>query len=66
MAETLGKRTGRWLYSIQRKVVIMGRKRMEETVISRLHFDHTGLNSTLFQMGKHPTGNVIFVFKKRR
>ncbi len=32
-----------------------GRNRKDETIISRLRFGHTGLNSTLFNIGKHNT-----------
>ncbi|XP_027861616.1 uncharacterized protein LOC114137195 [Xiphophorus couchianus] len=56
-------RTGRWLYSIQRKVGAMrrtGQNRKEETVISRLRFGHTRLNSNLFKIGKHRTGSCDF------
>ena len=52
-----------WLYSIQRKVGAMrrtGRNRKEETVISRLRFGHTRLNSNLFKIGKHQTGSCDF------
>jgi len=31
----------------------MPRKRRDETIISRLRFGHTGLNSILFKIGKH-------------
>ncbi|XP_037536736.1 uncharacterized protein LOC119413748 [Nematolebias whitei] len=53
------ERKGRWFYIIQRKVGEMRRaerNRREETVISRLRFGHTGLNRTLFIIGKHNTG----------
>lgn len=43
------ERTGRF-YSIQRKT------RREETIISRIRFGHTGLNSSLFIIGKHEMG----------
>jgi len=61
------ERTGRWLYSIQRKVGVMrgtGRSRKEENIISRLRFGHTGLNSTLFIMGRHPSRNCEFCFEE--
>lgn len=32
-----------------------GRKRNEERIISRMRFGPTGLNSTLFKIGKHAT-----------
>ena len=51
------ERKGRWFYKIQRKVgEARGRSRREETVISRLRFGHTGLNASLFMVGKHDTG----------
>lgn len=37
-----------------------GKNREEETVISRIRFGHTGLNSTLFVMGKHNTGRCEY------
>ncbi len=37
-----------------------GRSRKEETIITRSRLGHTGLNSTLFQTGKHPTGTCDF------
>ena len=42
------ERKGRWFYRGQRKVGEMrstGRNRREESIISRLRFGHTGLNS---------------------
>jgi len=33
--------------------ICTGRKRRDETIISRLRFGHTGLNSNLFKIGKH-------------
>lgn len=57
------ERTGRWFYSIQRKTGDMRRterNRREETIISRLRFGHTGLNSTLFIIGKHQTGRCCY------
>ncbi|XP_048015377.1 uncharacterized protein LOC125247880 [Megalobrama amblycephala] len=53
------ERTGRWLYNIQRivgKGRITRRNRKEESIISRLRFGHTALNSTLNKIGKHQTG----------
>ena len=44
---------------MQRKVGEMrcgDKSRREESVLSRLRFGHTGLNSTLFLIGKHETG----------
>ena len=38
----------------------VGRNRREETIISRLRFGHTALNSTLFIIGKHNTGNCVY------
>jgi len=35
------------------EITCMARKRRDETIISRLRFGHTGLNSTLFKIGKH-------------
>lgn len=55
--------TGRWFYSIQRRVGMMrntGKTRREETIISRLRFGHTRLNGTLFKMGKHNSGRCEF------
>ncbi len=50
---------GRHLYSVQ-PMVGRGRnsrgRRKEACVISRLRLGHTGLNSTLHIIGKHPTG----------
>uniref|UniRef100_A0A1A8H245 RNase H type-1 domain-containing protein n=1 Tax=Nothobranchius korthausae TaxID=1143690 RepID=A0A1A8H245_9TELE len=57
------ERRGRWLYNIQRRVGGMrdtGRSRREEVVISRLRFGHTGLNTTLFMIGKHNTGQCVY------
>ena len=57
----MGKR--RWLYRIQRKVGVIrstGRTRKEETIISRLRFGHTSLNSTLFKIGKHNSGRCEY------
>ena len=50
------ERTGRWLYRIQRKVSMMrskGKTQREETIIYRLPFGHTRLNSTSFKIGNH-------------
>ncbi len=52
------ERAERWFYKIQRKVGekrSIGRSKKEETVITRLRLGHTGLNSTLLKIGKHPT-----------
>ena len=51
--------TGRHLYNIQRQVGagrMVGWQPREESCITRLKIDHTGLNQTLHKMGKHPTG----------
>ncbi|XP_050975638.1 uridine 5'-monophosphate synthase isoform X1 [Labeo rohita] len=51
--------TGRHLYNIQKSVDagrIGSRNRREENIITRLRIGHTGLNSTLYRIGKHPTG----------
>uniref|UniRef100_A0A3P9PXL0 Reverse transcriptase zinc-binding domain-containing protein n=1 Tax=Poecilia reticulata TaxID=8081 RepID=A0A3P9PXL0_POERE len=40
------------------------RSRKEENIISRLRFGHTGLNSALFKIGKHPSGNCDFCFQE--
>jgi len=37
-----------------------GRKMRDETIMSRLRFGHTGLNSTLFKIGKHNTGRCEY------
>lgn len=53
------ERRGRWLYKIQRGVGVRratGRSKRAEEVVSRLRFGHTGLNSTLFLIGKHDSG----------
>ncbi len=47
--------SGRKYYSIQKCINaqgVNGRNRREETVLTRLSFDHTGLNKTLFLLGK--------------
>ncbi len=47
--------SGRKYYSIQKCINaqgVNGRNRREETVLTRLRFDHTGLNKTLFLLGK--------------
>ncbi|CAJ1048534.1 hypothetical protein ANANG_G00129960%2C partial [Xyrichtys novacula] len=52
--------TGRHFYRIQSQVGggrVFGRSRKEEVAITRLRLGHTGLNSTLKIIGKHPTGN---------
>uniref|UniRef100_A0A1A8L2C0 Reverse transcriptase domain-containing protein n=1 Tax=Nothobranchius pienaari TaxID=704102 RepID=A0A1A8L2C0_9TELE len=57
------ERRGRWLYKIQRRVGDMrntGRSRREEVIVSRLRFGHTGLNNTLFIIGKHDTGTCVY------
>ena len=55
------ERTGRWLYRIQRKAGMTrstGRTRREETIISRLRFGQTRLNSTIQE-------DVSFAIKKK-
>jgi len=50
---------GRHLYNIQPEVGIgriESRSRREESIITRLRIGHTGLNSSLKLIGKHPTG----------
>jgi len=37
-----------------------GRNRRDEIIISRLRFEHTILNSTLYKMGKHNTGKCKY------
>lgn len=37
-----------------------GRNRIDETVISRLRFGHSGLNSTLFKTGQHNTVKTCY------
>lgn len=47
--------SGRKYYRIQKSINAQGVKRKnrkEETVLTRLRFDHTGLNETLFMLGK--------------
>ena len=42
--------------------------RRDETIISRLRFGHTGLNSTLLKIGKHNTRRlcvIVWVRKKQ-
>ncbi len=51
------ERAGRWFYKIEKRST--GRSRKEET-ITRLRLGHAELNSTLFKIGKHPTGNCDF------
>ncbi|MGL4646544.1 MAG: hypothetical protein ACRCVL_05455 [Cetobacterium sp.] len=51
--------TGRHLYNIQNQVATSmrkGRSPREEMLISRLRLGHTGLNTTLYRIGRHPTG----------
>ena len=47
--------SGRTYYNVQKSInangVVRGNRR-EETIITRLRFDHTGLNKTLFLIGK--------------
>ena len=46
---------GRTYYRVQKSVrahSVKGRSRREEVVLSRVRFDHTGLNKTLFILGK--------------
>ncbi|XP_035984330.1 uncharacterized protein LOC118557933 [Fundulus heteroclitus] len=53
------ERKGRWLYKIQKRIGqmrITERNRREEIIISRLRMGHTGLNRSLFLIGKHQTG----------
>jgi len=50
---------GRHLYEIQSNVDrsrSMGAKRKEQVIIRRLRIGHSNLNSTLWIIGKHPTG----------
>lgn len=57
------ERKGRWFFRIQRKVGEMRgaeRNRKEETIITRLRFGHTGLNGSLFKIGKHETGRCEY------
>lgn len=57
------RKKSRWFYKIQRQEGVMGktaRSCREETVISRLRFGHSGLNSTLFKTKKHISGNCDF------
>ncbi len=47
--------SGRKYYSLQKCINaqgVNGRNRREETVLTRLRFDHTGLNKTSFLLGK--------------
>ena len=53
-------RKGRRFYKIQKNVSIknyMEKNRREEIVMTRLRVDHTGLNGTLFLMGKRNSEN---------
>ena len=53
------EKKGRWLYKIQKRIGPMRRSernRREEIIISRLRIGHTGLNRSLFLIGKHQTG----------
>uniref|UniRef100_A0A3B5R9A6 Reverse transcriptase domain-containing protein n=1 Tax=Xiphophorus maculatus TaxID=8083 RepID=A0A3B5R9A6_XIPMA len=50
---------GRQLYTIQKSVGdsnYMSGRRKEEVVMSRLRIGHSGLNSSLFKIGKHENG----------
>lgn len=61
-----GEMTRCWFYKIQRKMGTRsstGRNRIEETIISRMRFGHTGLNTTLFKINKHRC--VITVDRRR-
>ena len=51
---------GRSLHELQREVgkcIIMGRNRTEVVVMTRLRIGHSGLNESLYRIGKHATGN---------
>ncbi len=51
--------TGRHLYNIQRHVGagrMVGWKRREENIITRLRIGHTGLSHTLHKIDKNPSG----------
>ncbi|XP_014880361.1 uncharacterized protein LOC106941759 [Poecilia latipinna] len=53
------EKKGRWLYKIQKNIGQMRRTeriRREEIIISRFRIGHTGLNRSLFLIGKHQTG----------
>lgn len=55
--------TGRHLYNVQRQVGagrMVGWKRREESLITRLRIGHTGLNLSLYKIGKHPTGKCTY------
>jgi len=48
-------KSGRKYYSLQKSMNVQGvnrSNRREESVLTRLRFDHTWLNKTLFLMGK--------------
>ncbi|KAG5847791.1 hypothetical protein ANANG_G00129960, partial [Anguilla anguilla] len=50
---------GRHLYKIPNKVGMVrnsGTDRREQVIVSRIRIGHSNLNSTLFIIGKHPTG----------
>lgn len=55
----------RWLCRIQRRMGATGRSRREEVVVSRMRFGHTGLTTTLLMMGKHNTGSVTTVERRK-
>lgn len=59
--------TGRHLYNIQRNVgnkrTVAGNRR-EEAVITRMRIGHTGLNASLYKIGKHPDGKCDYCDKE--
>ena len=59
--------TGRHFYNIQKQVGkrgMVGGSRKEEVVFTRLRLGHTGLNSTLHRISKHPTGKCRWCDQK--
>lgn len=55
-------KSGRKYYSLQKSINAQGvnrSNRREESVLTRLRFDHTGLNKTLFLMGKSPSDECL-------
>ena len=55
-------KSGRKYYSLQKSINAQGvnrSNRREESVLTRLRFDHTGLNKTLFLMGKSQSDECI-------
>ena len=55
-------KSGRNYYIVQKSINAKGvvrKNRREETILTRLRFDHTGLNKTLFLLKKSETDECI-------